>query len=79
MPARLQCDEKIQDHFANGFSKKCQAEYEKAFAISVDLQSMKRNLSFALDAIKTVTLVFMTTANSFLMSAQTQSMTKHGQ
>ena len=56
-------------------SKSCQAEYEKAFAISVDLQSVKRNLPFALDAIKTVTLVIMTTANSILMSAQTQSMT----
>lgn len=52
MPARLQCEKKkLKDRFANDFSKRCQAEYEKAFAISVDLQSMKRNLSFASDAI----------------------------
>ena len=42
---------KLKDRFANGFSKRCQAEYEKSFAISVDLQSMKRIWSFASGAI----------------------------
>lgn len=52
MPARLQRDkEKLKDRFANDFSKRCQAEYEQAFEVSEDFLSMKRNLTYASDAI----------------------------
>lgn len=52
MPARLQRDkDKMKDRFANDMSKRCQAEYDKAFEKCVDFDSMKRSLSFAADAV----------------------------